>query len=430
MKLKAKHILTAFFFLFQFNMVLLCQTRQVVTGVILDEKTNEGLPYSSLRLKNHSIGTISDTRGYFEFLIPDEFTDDTLAINYIGYEEFFIELSSVKSPLKVKLKPNSIEIEEAVILPLSAEEYLVRAVKRVNQNYPKLPYQTISYYSEELTENNNVLHKQEAVFKTNYANADDTLKNQHQLLLYREPDEVEKFAFMRRWVEKRERKERKKAEKEGSEIEPEVEPEPKIDLGGPETILSFDLTKELPFFLDTNQFKEFKYYIGKRTTYQGKNLITINFHSKGKVEMEEDGNVNIRQEGTILLDLESDAFVMIEHSGKLVIPFAVRPILFAFGLAVKNPVFSQTVKYEPVNDLWYPKDIHWNANVKLVKRHIARAKEKSEIGIAQIFFVSEINTSDFQEIAKEKVFDPDKEMEEQIYNDNNITWQEINILKN
>ncbi len=411
------------FFIFSSTM-LFSQSKQTITGVVTDKKTKENLPFSSIRLKNHPIGTISDEAGEFKFLVPNEITDDTLVINYIGYEESEIELSSIESPLKIKLKSNSIEIEEAIILPMSAEDYIKRAVDRIGVNYPDKSFQTTSYYREEITENSSILHRSEGVFKSVYPEKvkGDTIENQHQLLLYREPDEIAKLQFMRHWLDKQDKKRIEEAEKEGEEIESESDAiMSQMNMGGPEILLSCDLKYELPSYLDTNQFKEYKYEIDGRSVYQGKELLRINYKSRGQVD-------NMRQHGEILLDLKSDAIVMIESSGKVVIPLAARPVLLALGFGIKDPVYNQTLKYESYGELWYPKDFHWSVSATLTKQHIARKKESSDLGIAQIFFVSEIATDDIIPIPEDKIFDPAKKMEEQVFNDNGIKWGEINVL--
>ena len=53
------------------------QDNSVITGKIINGEDKEPLPFASIRLKNHPIGTISNEEGEFDFYIPKSKRNDS-----------------------------------------------------------------------------------------------------------------------------------------------------------------------------------------------------------------------------------------------------------------------------------------------------------------------------------------------------------------
>jgi len=422
----AKHLFNYFlvlFFLLKIGSALQAQSSLLIKGAILDKETKEKLPYASLSLKNYSVGTISNEEGDFNFYIPLNTKDDTLVICYIGFQSLEIPIKSIQNELKIKLQPIAIPIEELYVYPLSPQEYIKRAIARLDENYAKSPFGTIACFNEEVKENGLHISGCEAIFKSYYPEYTDSVKNQHQLVLYREPEETHEFAFMKEWREKRERKEARKAEKKEEKSDQDnSEEDVFISYGGPEMLLDFNIRNNKDAFLDSTNFKRFTYLFGKSRFYRGKKLMVIHFEAKRAID-------NFKEAGVILMDPDNYAIVSIESRGMAIIPVAIRPILLALGLGVKNPIFNRTMKYEQYKGSYYPKDFHWDISVYITKRHVFKKDEHSHIEAGQLFFVNKINTDKVKPIPDEHVFDPEKKMKEQIFSDENVTWNEMNILK-
>lgn len=403
--------------------VLQAQSSLLIKGAILDRETKEKLPYASLRLKNYSIGTISNEAGEFHFYIPQSTIDDTLVIAYVGYKSIEIPVGTIRNDMVLKLQPVAIAIDELYVYPLSPQEYIKRAVARLDENYAKSSFMTIACFNEEVKENGLYISACEAIFKSYYPEYTDSVKNQHQLVLYREPEEMHEFAFMKEWREKRKRKEARKAEKKGEKSDPDnSEEDVFVSFGGPEMLLDFNIRNKKDAFLDSTNFKRFTYLFGKNRFYQGKKLMVIHFEAKRAID-------NFKETGVILMDPDNYAIVSIESTGMAIVPVAIRPILLALGLGVKNPVFNRTMKYEQYKGSYYPKDFHWDISVFITKRHVFKKDEHSHIEAGQLFFVNKISTEKGNPVPAECVFDPEKKMKEQICSEENITWNEMNILK-
>ena len=346
-------------------------------------------------------------------------------VSYIGYKSTAICLHDLSDSTNiVQLTPNAVQLKEVIVLPLSPDQYIKRGVTNISRNCPEKPFQAIAYYREKLTENNQFLKGEEAVFKSYFPNFQDTVKNQNQILLHRKNRNIKELAFMKKKRQKMYKKELKKAKKnndtskvimEGTNLE-------KL-FGGPNMIFSMDVNK-LPYsFLDSNHYKDYNYQFGPTTTYQDKELIVIHFSTKRKVN-------HIKSNGTIWLDANSYAFVSIDYSGEFVIPFYARPILFAMGLKIEDPMVDGSCLYEDFEGKWYPKNFNWNITAKLTKRHLFSSNEHASFEIGQVYIVNAIETTGIEPIPKKKRFDSSKKMEDQVHPDANIRWENGNWLAN
>ncbi len=405
------------------NFPLIAQSNSAISGVVKNQENDEPLPYASITLLNYAIGTISNEDGEFDFYIPKSKQNDTISISFIGFNTYLIPIRDIKSPLEIKLNPATNLLDEVIVSRLSPLEYVKKALENLDQNYPRDPYQTIAYYREKFIENDAIIKREEAVFKTYYSKPSDSVENQHQLLLYRPAENPQKIKFMRDWIDKKQAKETKKAIKRGEDVDEDFDLERDMNMGGPETIINLaDLRNDTKGnFLNPKHFKKYEYTFGDETSLNGETLVTINFKAKRKIDY-------IKDQGKILISKESYAIALIEGSGVLSIPVVVKPILFIIGLSISNPTFNSTVSYQKFKGYWYPKLFRWDAKVNLTKRHAFSSNEHAKINIGQVLLINKLD-SIATSIPENKRFNSDKEMENQVHNDLNIEWNELNIVK-
>jgi hypothetical protein len=398
--------------------------QQLIKGQIIDQETKESLPFATISFDGTTSGTVSNAQGYFQLQVPADLSATSINISYIGYNSRKISISQLGTAVRIGLTPSITQLEELVVLPLTPEEYIKKAVRKYGVNYAKDPFTTTAYYREVFTENQQYITFNEGVFYSSYPDYQDTSENQHQLALYRSGAEKDEIDFMRSWVEKKTEKEKKKAVKKGEEWDEEENDTREIiqaGFGGPEEILKLDLMKDTEYCLDTTNFKKFRYSFGKGLTYQGRDIMEILFESRGQVD-------NQKMQGVIHIDIDTDAIVNVSYSGKLVIPVLIKPILFAFGLSIKDPVFNKSLKYQYHEGRWYPDTFQWDVALGLKKRYAFKPNEFSAFTGHQIFKVNDLNINDAQQIAEEKRFDPDEEAEKQINPIKSILWSKVNTL--
>lgn len=108
-----------------FILLFLCFSQlmaQTINGKIVDEN-NSPLYGVSIYFDGTTIGTTTNDKGDFELLV-NQIPNVNFVISYIGYETVY--LSSIQSPINIKLKPSAISLKEVVLepVPFSRKEML------------------------------------------------------------------------------------------------------------------------------------------------------------------------------------------------------------------------------------------------------------------------------------------------------------------
>jgi ferric enterobactin receptor len=87
-----------------------------LTGTIRDKSTGEALPSASIYVKGSTIGTTTNTDGYFTFLkVPSD--TSTLIVQYIGYEktEVFLTPKTVKKNFLIEISPQLQSLQNVTV---------------------------------------------------------------------------------------------------------------------------------------------------------------------------------------------------------------------------------------------------------------------------------------------------------------------------
>lgn len=406
------------------------QNEYVVSGNVRDSAKGEAIPFATVTLKSSLIGTVSGENGNFELHIPDSVRNDILLVTLLGYTAREIALNSITGPLKIQLAPASINLNEIPVIPQPPTYYIKLAMNARKQNYPTEPFESSAYYREIIKENSNFLRAQEGVFKTYYPNLQDSSKNQHQLMLFRRAGEISELMFMKK---ERMKKEAKAARKEAkAQAKGKETTKKKGDdgdslkigeiFGGPENLLRLgDFFRNPDSYLDSNEFRNYRYEFAPAASYNNTTLVVIRFKSRGKVDQK-------REEGLIYLDIASNAIIRIDSKGELVIPTLIRPVLFVAGIGVSNPTFSSSTVYQQVGTRWYPNTMRFDLDMDVERKRMFSKNDNSHFTINGLLNINRLVTGAPVPVEKSKRYKQDKRPEEQVYNDYNLKWEEINVV--
>lgn len=104
-----KHILLLLLFLFNYSAF-----SQIITGVVLDEETNETIPFATIYFGGTFVGTSADSEGNFTIDIS-EYASMPLKFSAIGYHTFSLTGHKSTELSIVYLKPKVYEINEALV---------------------------------------------------------------------------------------------------------------------------------------------------------------------------------------------------------------------------------------------------------------------------------------------------------------------------
>jgi len=91
------------------------RAQQEVEGLVIDSKTDGTIPMVNVYLKGTTMGTISDSTGYFKLQLRSY--NDTIVFSSVGYNKKEIKVSRIKSPFEVFLSPDEINLGEISVKP-------------------------------------------------------------------------------------------------------------------------------------------------------------------------------------------------------------------------------------------------------------------------------------------------------------------------
>ena len=113
-----------------------------ISGKIVDSETNEPLAYSTISIKNASIGVISNLNGQFKFSVPQAHHKASVMVSMLGYETLLLAVGELNANPIFKLKQEVVQLEEVTITTKkqTGNEILKEAIKRQKEHAPQSDY--------------------------------------------------------------------------------------------------------------------------------------------------------------------------------------------------------------------------------------------------------------------------------------------------
>jgi len=125
------------------------ETTITISGKVTDAETGEALPYATVGLVGLPIGTITNSRGEFDFFISVEFAVETFQISMIGYKSFRAPVTKIENQTAFLLTKSSTVLNEVVVSDsLSAGDIFKIALRRITSNYPMKPAEMEGFYRD------------------------------------------------------------------------------------------------------------------------------------------------------------------------------------------------------------------------------------------------------------------------------------------
>lgn len=122
---------------------LLSLAQQHITGVLIDAKTKETLPFANI-VTNTNQGTITNVDGKFVLVLDSKIT--TLKVSYIGYQTKTVTVNN-QTYFKIQLLPNVESLDEVIITNAEnpALKIIRNAIKNKNKNNIEKALNTFKY---------------------------------------------------------------------------------------------------------------------------------------------------------------------------------------------------------------------------------------------------------------------------------------------
>ncbi len=118
------------------------QNVYIIKGKVTDAVTHDPIPFSSVNIKNTSLGKNTDFEGNFQFQLS-AIPADSLLVSCLGYfsKSFYISRDSITQTLNIQLKPSEILLQEVKVY--SGENPAYRIIRKAvaaksENNYKKI----------------------------------------------------------------------------------------------------------------------------------------------------------------------------------------------------------------------------------------------------------------------------------------------------
>ncbi|NOU62007.1 carboxypeptidase-like regulatory domain-containing protein [Marinifilum caeruleilacunae] len=142
-----------------------------ITGKVIDQKTQESLPYATVIYQNKSIGTITDLNGNFTLSITDASETDSIFISYMGYESIKTVIAECSKTNQFELKPNINKLNEVIVTSkkFKLKKFIEEVIGAYNKNKREKAHIAIAHYREKAKEDNRYVMYMESIGYSVYA---------------------------------------------------------------------------------------------------------------------------------------------------------------------------------------------------------------------------------------------------------------------
>jgi len=365
-----------------------------LSGLIYDAANDQPLPYVNITLPGQSIGTVSNSDGYFLFRCPAEFLDDTLMISHIGYRSDSRPARHFQNgPHIIELQPEPVALPEVVVSPVTGLDIVKAALERIPENYPPEPYLMTGFYRELIREKQDLHKYAEGVIR-----------------IYREPEEKDRIKLI---------KGRKRENLPAFAVHKKADP----TLGGPMHCFYRDISHYHREFFSAKFFRYYDYTIEGITRVNGKATYIIAFDKKPSAKKG-------WYRGQLYIERNSKAIIKAEYEYnefglKKSQPDAVQRSLakLIVGITFESGGSQAEVLYTEIDGRWYLKNVRYSIVDKLTRKDTVYlyTTEKE-------LLISGISTRNVHDFAEEELLDPAREFADQLGEYDEEFWQEFNII--
>jgi len=377
----SKDLIMKYLFVFLLLCISLFVKGQKIT--IVDASSKSPIPYATVVLRGGEYGFVANDSGQVNMY--NLRSSDILEFRSIGYISRKLICKDIITGDSVLLQSSALELDEIIVKPMPADEYVRLALKSISKNYYPDSFATHHYYKEYLKENNHYVNYSEAfleAIQTGYLSPKDSFDFRIRAGHKSGKDELE---FMLKEREKEIKKELKSAKKNGQEATSEDFVMP-LEIGNPPFLLSLDplrnadqtfvVNNDNVDFLDSATHTQYEFWYGKPVEYGDQSLVVVHFDQKKKVHKP-------MLAGTMWIEQSTNAFVKIEfgisdYGQNHIIPGYMKAALWIYGLSfdIKNTLVE--FNYQPFKGKWALGGVRLKADVFLEKRRLFSENEAAD----------------------------------------------------
>lgn len=142
----------------------------VVSGKVTNARTGAVIPQATVGAEGERTSVITNDEGFFTLKLDQ--TPSALIVSHLGYERLRHPItSSSTSPLSIRLKPKSLELQEVIVWTENPRDLVYLALSKVPENYSTKPVLYKCFYREAAMKRKHYIYVAEGVvdmYKTSY----------------------------------------------------------------------------------------------------------------------------------------------------------------------------------------------------------------------------------------------------------------------
>lgn len=133
-------------------------------GVVVDMESKKPLGYATLTLEGANLSTVANSEGVFSFKVPTLKTDGKVLVNFLGYKEKVISLSSLKPDKnRIELELHTVTLSAISVHPKDPAMLMRAIMHKRGDNYSQEQDKMIAFYRETIKKNKTYVSLSEAV---------------------------------------------------------------------------------------------------------------------------------------------------------------------------------------------------------------------------------------------------------------------------
>ena len=357
-----------------------------VEGTLVDSLTQEPIPFANVWLKGTSNGTLTNNLGRFTIEV-DTSLSDSLEFSLIGYnpKKHNIHLIPKLRPFWIELSSKSFELNAVIITPITAQEYIRRAIISIENNYDIGGRKDRYYYREVIKENGTYNRFTEAILDLYQPRLNPSV---HDTAIIRIKggqvlDNAEYIKFMRKSIKKKVDKDNKKRVKKGELTKEFTDATEYISFSSPYIFIDSNFTTKAPSFLDSIHFDKYEYQIEYGYQSKGRDMLCVSFNQKKKVYD------NLHCGYIYIVDssyaIEGIDYGWSEKGKKQLIPAWAKAALWVYRLQIDDPDLVAKIRFNESNGKWSLDHYFINLSGRFTKKYFFDDNESSRFDINQSF---------------------------------------------
>ncbi len=136
-----------------------------LSGIVFEGRDESPVPYAAIGIEGESIGTMTNTDGRYDFIIPWRLRDKPVSVRCLGFKPLELTLNELKGNGRIKLEPVTIHLREIEVKPVNIGDLLSNYRNNIEKNYELSTQLMITFYRETIRRDDQYIGVWEAIME-------------------------------------------------------------------------------------------------------------------------------------------------------------------------------------------------------------------------------------------------------------------------